>query len=151
MTAMIRPAGPDDREAFLAMWDDFVATDPTEPGDRGLGQLNWDRITDSANPLSCLIAEAEGEQVGFVLYLAFPFTWSRGDICYLEDIFVRPESRGAGHAARLIEALAAMGREKGWYKIFWMTQAHNVSAQRLYDRLALRRDYIRYDLPLPPT
>lgn len=146
---MIRPARPEDRQAFLAMWDDFVATDPTEPGDRGLGPLNWDRIADPANPLSCLIAEAEGDQVGFVLYLALPFTWSRGDACYLQDIYVRPRSRGAGHAARMIDTLAGMGRDRGWYKIFWMTQAHNASAQRLYDRLALRRDYIRYDLPLP--
>jgi hypothetical protein len=30
-----------------------------------------------------------------------------------------------------------------------MTQAHNATAQKLYDRLALRRDYIRYDLLLP--
>jgi GNAT superfamily N-acetyltransferase len=112
MTAMIRSAGPDDREAFLAMWDDFVATDPTEPGDRGLGPVNWDRIADPSNPLSCLIAEVEGMQVGFLLHLSFPFTWSLGDICYLEDLYVRPEARGAGHAARMIEALAAIGRER---------------------------------------
>lgn len=151
MTAMIRPAGPDDRAEFLVMWDDFVATDPTEPGDRGLGPVNWARIADPSNPLSCLIAEVDGAPVGFLLHLAFPFTWSRGDICYLQDIYVRPEARGAGHAVRMIEALAGIGREKGWYKIFWMTQAHNAAAQRLYDSLALRRDYIRYDLPLPRT
>jgi hypothetical protein len=29
-----------------------------------------------------------------------------------------------------------------------MTQAHNVSAQSLYDKVAIKRDYIRYDLPL---
>jgi hypothetical protein len=31
-----------------------------------------------------------------------------------------------------------------------MTQADNAAAQRLYERVALRRDYIRYDLPLSP-
>jgi ribosomal protein S18 acetylase RimI-like enzyme len=147
----IRPANADDRAAFLAMWDDFVQTDPNEAGDRGMGPVNWERIADKANPLSCLMAEAEGAPVGFLLYLAFPFTWSQGDVCYLEDIYVRPSARGAGHAARMIAALADIGREKGWYKIFWMTQAHNAAAQRLYDRMALRRDYIRYDLPVPPA
>jgi ribosomal protein S18 acetylase RimI-like enzyme len=144
----IRAARPDDRAAFLEMWDDFVQTDPNEPGDRGMGPVNWDRIMDPANPLSGLVAEAEGAPVGFLLYVPLPFTWSQGDVCYLEDIYVHPGARGAGHAARMIAALAAIGRERGWYKIFWMTQAHNAAAQRLYDRVALRRDYIRYDLPV---
>lgn len=148
MTAGIRPIEPGDRAAFLAMWEDFVGSDPDEPGDRGLGPLNWARMEDPANPLAGLIATADGAPVGFALYLTLPFTWSRGDICYLLDLYTRPEARGAGHAARLIEALADIGRQQGWFKIFWMTQAHNAPAQRLYDRLALRRDYVRYDLPL---
>jgi ribosomal protein S18 acetylase RimI-like enzyme len=83
-----------------------------------------------------------------VLWNTFPFTWSRSDVAYLQDLYVAPQARGRGHAAALIEALAEIGRARGWYKIFWMTQGHNTAAQRLYDRVALRRDYIRYDLPL---
>lgn len=147
----IRLMEPTDRAAFLAMWEEFVMTDPNEPGDRGMGPLNWDRMQDPASPLTGLVAtDAAGRAVGFLLYAALPFTWSRGDVCYLEDIYVRESARGTGLGQRLIETLAAIGRERGWYKIFWMTQAHNLPAQRLYERVALRRDYIRYDLPLSP-
>jgi GNAT superfamily N-acetyltransferase len=147
----VRPLEPRDREAFLAMWEEFVATDPAEPGDRGLGPLNWSRIEDGGCPLMGLVAtDPEGRPAGFLLYAALPFTWSRGEVCYLEDLFVREGARGTGLGRRLIEALAEIGREKGWYKIFWMTQADNAAAQRLYERVALRRDYIRYDLPLSP-
>lgn len=143
----VRPARPEDRDAFLAMWEAFVATDPDEPGNPRMGAVNWGRVTDEACAMGCLIAEdAVGVAQGFLLHLSFPFTWSRGDICYLQDLFVRAEARGQGHARALIAALEQMGQAKGWYKIFWMTQAHNAAAQRLYDRVGIRRDYIRYDL-----
>jgi GNAT superfamily N-acetyltransferase len=114
-----------------------------------MGQANWDRIHDPANPMRVLIA-ADGTDTakGFILYLTFPFSWSRGDACYLQDLFVTEDMRGRGIARSLIEALESLGRERGWYKIFWMTQAHNTSAQRLYDRVGIRRDYVRYDLPI---
>ncbi|MGQ0566898.1 MAG: GNAT family N-acetyltransferase [Gemmobacter sp.] len=145
MPATIRPAMPADRPAFLAMWDDFVATDPNEPGNRAMGAANWARI--EGGTLHALIADDDGP-VGFLLWNAFPFTWSTGDIAYLQDLYVAPAARGQGHAAALIAALAGIGRDRGWYKIFWMTQAHNATAQRLYDRVALRRDHVRYDLPV---
>jgi GNAT superfamily N-acetyltransferase len=85
---------------------------------------------------------------GFTLYVTLPFTWSRGEVCYLHDIFVRESARGRGHARAMIERLAAIGRERGWFKIFWMTEADNHRAQRLYDTVAKRMSYIRYDLPL---
>ena len=147
MPGAIRPAVAADREAFLAMWDDFVATDPDEPGNRAMGPANWARIGNGV--LHALIAtDADGTAQGFLLYSTFPFTWSEGDVCYLQDLSVRAEARGQGHARALIAALADIGRAKGWFKIFWMTQANNATAQRLYDKMAIRRDYIRYDLPL---
>jgi ribosomal protein S18 acetylase RimI-like enzyme len=145
--ATIRPAAAHDRETFLVMWDDFVATDPNEPGNRTMGAANWARI--QGGDLKALIAaDADDRAQGFLLYNSFPFTWSMGEVCYLQDLYVSPQLRGQGIAAALIAALAEIGRAEGWFKIFWMTQAHNTTAQRLYDRVALKRDYIRYDLPL---
>ena len=143
----VRPARPEDRAAFLAMWRDFVALAPDEPGNHAVGELNWDRIMDPECGLDCLIACVPQDQpIGFTLYLSFPFTWSEGDACYLQDIYVHADHRGKGIARTMIADLAAIGSRKGWYKIFWMTQADNYTAQRLYDKVARRMDYIRYDL-----
>lgn len=145
----VRSANAEDRFAFLDMWADFVALAPLEPGNRGMGEKNWERIEDTGSGLRCIVAlDHNSSPVGFVLFLAFPFTWSRGDACYLQDIYVRPENRGQGIALALIDHLHELGREAGWFKIFWMTQSDNYPAQRLYDKVAKRMDYLRYDLPI---
>lgn len=143
----LRDVQASDREAFLEMWADFVSLAPDEPGNHGMGELNFDRMIDPANALRGLVAVDDGGRpVGFTLYLPFTFTWSRGDVCYLEDIYVRAEARGRGIAQAMIAELEARGRAAGWFKVFWMTQSDNFAAQRVYDKVAERKDYIRYDL-----
>jgi ribosomal protein S18 acetylase RimI-like enzyme len=129
------------------MWDAFVGAKPSEPGNRDMASVNWSRVMDADHPLQCIVAvNGSDRPQGFTLYLALPFTWSVGDVCYLQDIFVRPEARGAGHARAMIEHLKGLGRQNGWYKIFWMTEADNERAKRLYEKVARRMDYLRYDI-----
>lgn len=142
----VRAAIESDRAAFDEMWEDFVSAKPSEPGDRGMAATNWARVMDSGHPLRCIVAlDAAGAPQGFTLFVQLPFTWSAGDVCYLEDIYVRPTSRGKGHAKAMIEHLKEIGSKGGWYKIFWMTEADNHAAQSLYEKVAVRMDYLRYD------
>jgi GNAT superfamily N-acetyltransferase len=146
-TIEVRPAKAEDEPAFLEMWRDFVSTAPDEPGNHTMGEKNWERVMDTTRGLQCIVAvDSGGAPVGFTLFLTFPFTWSRGDACYLQDIFVRNEARGKGAARAMIEHLRQLGLEAGWFKIFWMTQPDNHAAQRLYEKVAKRMDYLRYDL-----
>lgn len=146
-TISVRTAAEADRESFLAMWKDFVSLAPGEPGNHAMGELNWHRICDPAHALQCIVCiDDSGAQIGFTLFSPLPFTWSRGDVCYLQDIYVRAESRGMGAAQTMIAHLRQMGDAAGWFKIFWMTQSDNFAAQRLYDKVAKRMDYLRYDL-----
>jgi len=143
----VRPIVETDRAAFLEMWDDFVALAPSEPGNREMGELNWSRMMDAASGLRGIVGvDGNDEPVGFTLFLTFPFTWSRGDACYLQDIYVRPQARGKGLAQAMISQLRELGEAAGWFKIFWMTQSDNFDAQRVYDKVAKRMDYLRYDL-----
>jgi ribosomal protein S18 acetylase RimI-like enzyme len=102
---------------------------------------------DGENPLRCLVAVDESDRPrGFTIFVALPFTWSRKEVCYLEDIYVDPDARGKGYASAMIAELVEIGRREGWFKIFWMTESDNVRAQRFYERVARKMDYLRYDL-----
>ena len=76
------------------------------------------------------------------------WSWSSRPVCYLLDVFVRPEARGRGIGRRLMERMGELGRAEGWFKIFWMTEADNHTAQNLYRSLAKEMDYVRFDWPL---
>ncbi|MGF1609713.1 MAG: GNAT family N-acetyltransferase [Kiloniellales bacterium] len=147
--AFVRPARSNDEAAWLAMWWDFVEhSGPPEPCSPDSPPAVWRWIMDPGHAMGCLIAESDGQVVGFVLYLVHPYSWTLRPICYLLDIYVRPKHRGAGLGRALIDALAEQGRAEGWLKIYWMTQADNTRAQALYDKVAERSSLVRYDLYL---
>jgi GNAT superfamily N-acetyltransferase len=72
-----------------------------------------------------------------------------GETVLLNDLYVDPAARGQGVGRALIEASAAVGRERGAQRLEWMTQADNETAQRLYDSTgAERSEWVEYELGL---
>ena len=50
--------------------------------------------------------------------------------------------------AKLIEAVAAIARERGCARLYWTTKEDNATARSLYDRIARFNGFIRYDYAL---
>jgi GNAT superfamily N-acetyltransferase len=66
----------------------------------------------------------------------------------MNDLYVIEEARGQGIGRALIEASAAVARERGAQRLEWVTARDNVTAQRLYDTTgAERSEWIEYELP----
>ena len=51
-------------------------------------------------------------------------------------------------ADALFERLAAIGRERGWSSLRWLTADDNYRARALYDRRAKRTMWITYQMDL---
>jgi GNAT superfamily N-acetyltransferase len=91
----------------------------------------WHRILTPDEPVGCLLAcRPEGEPVGLANYVLHPNTWSLQMICYLEDLFVAAEARGSGAGRALIDSLVALGKERGWRRVYWHTQEKNYALAR---------------------
>jgi GNAT superfamily N-acetyltransferase len=86
-----------------------------------------------------------GELVGIVHFLVHANT-SGADVCYLQDLFTAPESRGHGVATALIGWVADWARARGCARVYWTTHESNATARRVYDRVAINRGFIRYEL-----
>jgi len=70
------------------------------------------------------------------------------EIVLMNDLYVRPETRGEGIGRALIEASAAIARERGAHHLQWVTAPDNETAQRLYDSTGAHREpSIEYELP----
>ncbi|MDP1626357.1 GNAT family N-acetyltransferase [Parvibaculum sp.] len=143
----IRPFAAFDRGAWDAMWADYLAFYKTGLPPE-VSADTWARFLAPAPNHIGLIAEGEGATLGFAHAILHPGTWSPKPVCYLEDLFVNEGARGHGAGRALIEALAERGRAEGWLRLYWQTASDNATAQALYDKLARRGDWVRYDLDL---
>ncbi|SDT49205.1 Acetyltransferase (GNAT) family protein [Paenibacillaceae bacterium GAS479] len=74
-------------------------------------------------PVSLGLAVLDGEQIGFY------------------DILTAPDSRGKGHAKRLIRHLLHWGAEQGATQAFLQVVSGNGAAEKLYARLGFREAY----------
>jgi GNAT superfamily N-acetyltransferase len=81
------------------------------------------------------VAEVDGEVVGFALWFLNFSTWDGVHGIYLEDLFVRPEHRGAGLGRQLLAALAAECVRRGYSRLQWWVLDWNKSAIGFYRRL----------------
>jgi GNAT superfamily N-acetyltransferase len=82
----------------------------------------------------CLIAEEDGEPVGFALFFPVYSTW-RGRSMHLEDLFVRPHFRGRGIGKALLTRVAAVSVERGCRLLFWHVLDWNEPAIEFYRSL----------------
>ncbi|HKZ14593.1 MAG TPA: GNAT family N-acetyltransferase [Solirubrobacterales bacterium] len=65
----------------------------------------------------------------------------------MNDLFVVPETRGRGVGRALIEATAAVARERRAAWVEWSTAPDNHTAQRLYDSLTEEKStWLSYEL-----
>ena len=143
---MITRIAEADRGRWAELWTAYLAfyhtSVPPEVYD-----ATWARLM-ADGPIHGFAWRHDGRMVGLVHYLFHAHAWSLQPACYLQDLFVRPASRGTGAGRGLIEAVAEAARAEGATRLYWMTQDSNATARRLYDQVAKHNGFIRYDCPL---
>ncbi|HYR06186.1 MAG TPA: GNAT family N-acetyltransferase [Longimicrobium sp.] len=82
-----------------------------------------------------VIAEEDGEALGFALFFHNYSTFLAQPGLYLEDLYVRPEARGRGAGRALLAHLARLARERGCGRLEWWVLDWNESAIRFYRSL----------------
>ena len=88
-----------------------------------------------------LIAEVDGEPVGFALFFHNFSTFLAQPGLYLEDLFVKPDHRGGGVGKALLARLAQIAVERGCGRMEWAVLDWNESAIGFYEKLGARPNY----------
>ena len=73
-----------------------------------------------------------GEIAGFALWFLNFSTWRGTHGVYLEDLYVRPEHRGAGLGRELLRTLAAVCVERGYSRLEWSVLDWNAPSIEFY-------------------
>jgi GNAT superfamily N-acetyltransferase len=82
-----------------------------------------------------LLAFEEAEPVGFAVYFFNFSTWLGRPGLYLEDLFVKPETRGRGYGRALLVHLAQIARKRGCGRMEWAVLNWNEPAIQFYRKL----------------
>lgn len=79
-----------------------------------------------------IVAELDGQPVGFALFFQSFSTFLARPGLYLEDLFVRPAHRGRGVGRALFEHVARLAVERGCGRLEWSVLDWNEPAIRFY-------------------
>ena len=135
MTVTVRPAVPADADLILGFIRDLAEYEKL------LHEVAATRADVAAalfgeRPRAfCDIAELDGRPVGFAVWF-YNFSTFRGRHgVYLEDLYVRPEARGAGAGKALLARLARRCRDEGLARLEWAVLDWNAPSIAFYDSL----------------
>jgi GNAT superfamily N-acetyltransferase len=106
--------------------------------------MTWSRFFDAHEPVHALVAEKEGHLLGLVHYIFHRSTSMIEPTCYLQDLFTAEAARGNGVGRALIEAVYARAKEAGSSRVYWQTHETNLTAMKLYDKVAERSGFVVY-------
>ncbi len=143
MTITIRPIAATDKERWLDLFKQYIVFYKSSLSDEQF-ELDWERIHSEFN-INGIVAEVDGQVVGFAHYIFRPSTWDKNDFCYLEDLFVDPTIRSKGVGRALINELEAIASGRGAKRLYWTTAPDNETARRLYDQVAIT-DRVQYKI-----
>jgi GNAT superfamily N-acetyltransferase len=140
----IRNLQTGDRTQWDALWRDYLRF-YRQRLPQAVTDATFARLIDERSQPHALVAVRDGRLLGFAHFLFHPTTWSHSQLCYLEDLFVEPQARGGGIGRALIEAVYAAADRAQAASVYWMTQEFNADGRALYDTLAHRTSFIRYE------
>ncbi len=145
MSITIRPITVSDKARWLELFKEYIIFYKSKLPDEQY-ELAWQRINSDFN-INALLAELDGQVVGFTHYIFRPSTWEVEDFCYLEDLYVDPKVRGAGVGRALIKAVEEIAIASGSKRLYWTTAPDNETARKLYDKVAIT-DRVQYKIYL---
>jgi GNAT superfamily N-acetyltransferase len=135
----VRFVVPGDFVRWLPLWEEYNAfcgcPGATAPGVE-ITRTTWARFFDVCERMHALVAESDGQLLGFAHYTFHPSTTMIGPVCCLEDLFVAEASRSMGTGRSLIDVTFAQARMAGATRVYWHVREGNLIARKLYDQVA---------------
>jgi ribosomal protein S18 acetylase RimI-like enzyme len=147
MAIEIRPVRDGDFFAWLDVYAKYAEFYDTELTDQK-ALLLWSWLTAPEHEENGYIAVDGDRIVGLahVREFARPLEGDRG--LFLDDLFVAEDARGRGVGRALLEHTRDLARQRGLGVVQWITAHDNAEAQRIYDSVAERTQWVTYEIPL---
>jgi GNAT superfamily N-acetyltransferase len=135
MKIEIRPAQPDDATLILGLIRDLATYEKLLHEVEATEEKLRATLFGPDPAARCLLAFAEGRPAGFAVYFFNYSTFLAKPGLYLEDLFVKPDFRGAGLGKALLLHLAKIAHARGCGRMEWSVLDWNQPAIDFYNKL----------------
>jgi GNAT superfamily N-acetyltransferase len=144
---IIRPVAPTDFAQWERLWggyNSFYGRAGATALPDEITKMTWSRFFDADEPVHAVVVEKDGQLLGLAHYLFHRSTTMIGPTCYLQDLFTTESARGRGIGRALIESVYERAKETGAERVYWQTHETNLTAMKLYDKVAERSGFVVY-------
>jgi GNAT superfamily N-acetyltransferase len=131
----IRPATIADTEEILAMIYELALYEKAPDEAKATREQIVDTFFCQDPKIFCEIVEVDGAVAGLAIWFLNYSTWQGKHGIYLEDLFIRPEFRGAGYGKALLKHLASICDDRGYGRFQWWVLDWNEPAIEFYKSL----------------
>ena len=128
----VRPATPADVSVILRFVRELAAFEREPDAVTATEPMLAAALFGESPAAEAVLAEREGEPVGFALFFHNFSTWEGRRGLYLEDLYVTPAARGQGAGAALLRHLAALAVARGCARFEWSVLDWNEDAIAFY-------------------
>jgi len=135
---LVRPANAGDVPTLLEMFGELAEYERLTHELRATEQGLAGALFGEHPAAEALIAERDGEALGYALFFATFSSFLTSTGVWLEDLFVRPSHRGEGVGRALLSAVAARVCQQGGERLEWAALDWNELALGFYRRLGAR-------------
>jgi GNAT superfamily N-acetyltransferase len=134
----IRPAVREDAETLFGLIRELAGYEQLKDAVKGDAELLARTLFDREGG-EALIAELDGEAVGYAIFFTTYSTFECRSGLWVEDLFVQPAHRRRGIGRALLARIAALALERDCARLEWSALDWNQPALRFYDELGAIR------------
>jgi GNAT superfamily N-acetyltransferase len=135
MSTTIRTARPDDAPAVHRLIAALAEYERLPDAVESTPDVIRRQLADPRPPFECLLAEADGEVVGYALFFPTYSTCLGRQGLWLEDLFVLESHRHRGIGRALLMRVAQLAVARGCGRLEWSVLDWNEPALAFYQRL----------------
>lgn len=135
----VRPAAADDVDVIYGFICELAAYERAPDQVTGTPAMLAAALFGPRPAAEALIADRNGEAVGFALFHGTFSTWECTAGIWLEDLYVPERHRRLGAGRALLSALAAVAVARGCARLEWHALDWNTPALDFYERMGATR------------
>ena len=131
----IRPAQPEDVSTLFQLIQALAEYEKLADQVTGSAEQLRSHLFGAQSCIEAIVADCEGESIGFALFFTNYSTFLTKPGLYLEDLFVLPTYRSCGIGKALLSELAKLARSRDCGRLEWSVLDWNEPAIGFYQRI----------------